>query len=450
MSEKMNRRDFLQASTLLGVGGLVGTSALLSACNDGNKLTPLKQPGEFYVPELPDMAIDGKELKVGLVGCGGRGSGAVANLLEAANGIKVHALGDTFADRLEGLKKNLKEKRNQDVPAENCFIGFDAYKKVIDSGVDMVILATPPVFRPVHFQYAVQKGVHAFLEKPIAVDPKGYRIIMAAAKQALAKNLSVVTGTQRHHQRPYVEANKLIQAGTIGEITGGNVYWNQSMLWYRNREDKWSDMEWMIRDWVNWKWLSGDHIVEQHVHNIDVFLWLTGLKVAKATGFGSRQRRVTGDQYDFFSVDYEMENGVHLHSMCRQIDGCSNAVGEIIQGTKGVWNSFTHEIKDLKGNLIWKYDEEADKAKFKQHNPYVLELVDWVNHIRKGTAHDEATDCAISSLVGVMGRESAYTGNTVTWDEISKSDLDYMPSVLELGKVDMSGYTVKVPGSEQK
>ena len=450
MSEKMNRRDFLQASTLLGVGGLVGTSALLSACNEGNKLTPLKQPGEFYVPELPDMAIDGKELKVGLVGCGGRGSGAVANLLEAANGIKVHALGDTFADRLEGLKKNLKEKRNQDVPAENCFIGFDAYQKVIDSGVDMVILATPPVFRPVHFQYAVQKGVHAFLEKPIAVDPKGYRIIMAAAKQALAKNLSVVTGTQRHHQRPYVEANKLIQAGTIGEITGGNVYWNQSMLWYRNREDKWSDMEWMIRDWVNWKWLSGDHIVEQHVHNIDVFLWMSGLKVAKATGFGSRQRRITGDQYDFFSVDYEMENGVHLHSMCRQIDGCSNAVGEIIQGTKGVWNSFTHEIKDLQGNLIWKYDEEADKAKFKQHNPYVLELVDWVNHIRKGTAHDEATDCAISSLVGVMGRESAYTGNTVTWDEISKSDLDYMLAVLELGKMDMSGYTVKVPGSEQK
>ena len=450
MSEKMNRRDFLQASTLLGVGGLVGTSALLSACNEGNKLTPLKQPGEFYVPELPDMAIDGKELKVGLVGCGGRGSGAVANLLEAANGIKVHALGDTFADRLEGLKKNLKEKRNQDVPAENCFIGFDAYQKVIDSGVDMVILATPPVFRPVHFQYAVQKGVHAFLEKPIAVDPKGYRIIMAAAKQALAKNLSVVTGTQRHHQRPYVEANKLIQAGTIGEITGGNVYWNQSMLWYRNREDKWSDMEWMIRDWVNWKWLSGDHIVEQHVHNIDVFLWMSGLKVAKATGFGSRQRRITGDQYDFFSVDYEMENGVHLHSMCRQIDGCSNAVGEIIQGTKGVWNSFTHEIKDLQGNLIWKYDEEADKAKFKQHNPYVLELVDWVNHIRKGTAHDEATECAISSLVGVMGRESAYTGNTVTWDEISKSDLDYMPAVLELSKMDMSGYTVKVPGSEQK
>ena len=450
MSEKMNRRDFLQASTLLGVGGLVGTSALLSACNEGNKLTPLKQPGEFYVPELPDMAIDGKELKVGLVGCGGRGSGAVANLLEAANGIKVHALGDTFADRLEGLKKNLKEKRNQDVPAENCFIGFDAYQKVIDSGVDMVILATPPVFRPVHFQYAVQKGVHAFLEKPIAVDPKGYRIIMAAAKQALAKNLSVVTGTQRHHQRPYVEANKLIQAGTIGEITGGNVYWNQSMLWYRNREDKWSDMEWMIRDWVNWKWLSGDHICEQHVHNIDVFLWMSGLKVKSATAFGSRQRRITGDQYDNFSTDFVCENGVHFHSMCRQIDGCSNAVGEEVFGTKGSWNSFNHEIKDLQGNVIWKYDRPQAETVYKQFNPYVLEHVDAFDHIRQGKSLDEATACAISSLVGVMGRESAYTGKTVTWDEMSQSELNYMPEKLEVGPMDMSKYTVQVPGTEQK
>ncbi len=451
MSEKMNRRGFLQASTMLGVGSLVGASAIVSACGNGKKQTPLKQPGEFYVPELPDMAVDGRPLKVGLIGCGGRGNGAIKNLMEAANGIEVTALGDVFADRVENVRQKTKEKYGFDIPDDKCFVGFDAYKGVIDSGVDMVILATPPVFRPAHFQYAVQKGKHSFLEKPIAVDAKGYRTIMAAAKQAQAKNLSVVTGTQRHHERPYVEANKLIQSGIIGEITGGNVYWNQSMLWYKNREKGWSDMEWMIRDWVNWKWLSGDHIVEQHVHNIDVFLWMSGLKVAKATGFGSRQRRITGDQYDFFSVDFEMENGVHLHSMCRQIDGCSNAVGEVIQGTKGVWNSFDHEIKDLQGNVIWKYDKEAEEAKFKQHNPYVLEHVDWVNHIRKGTAHEEATECAISSLAGVMGRESAYTGNTITWDEMSQSDLDYLAGIpLEMGKVDISGFTVKVPGKPQK
>ncbi len=446
-SNKMSRKDFLSLSAVAGVSTLVGSSALMTSCGEkAPEYTPLKQLEGAYIPVLNDKADDGKELKAGVIGCGGRGSGAIVNLLTAANGIKVVALGDTFADRLEGLKKNLAEKHNQVVPDANCFVGFDAYKKVIDSGVDMVIIATPPVFRPVHFQYATEKGVHSFLEKPIAVDPKGYRMIMATAKQAQAKGLSVVTGTQRHHQRPYVEAFQKIQQGMIGEITGGNVYWNQGMLWYKERQKGWSDMEWMIRDWVNWKWLSGDHIVEQHVHNIDVFLWFSGLKPVKATGFGARHRRITGDQYDQFSIDFEMENGIHLHSMCRQIDGCSNNVSEFIQGTKGSWNSANHEIKDLAGNVIWKFDAEAEKAAHTQTNPYVLEHVDWVNHIRKGTAHDEATECAISCLAGVMGREAAYTGATVTWDEISASNLDYMPEKLELGKMDMSEYVVKVTG----
>ena len=438
-------------SAVLGVSSLVGSSAMMTSCSSSEpKNTPIERLQGVYVPVLNDKADDGRELKAGVIGCGGRGSGAIVNLLEAANGIKVTALGDTFADRLESLKKDLAEKHNQVVPDANCFVGFDAYKKVIDSGVDMVIIATPPVFRPVHFQYATEKGVHSFLEKPIAVDPKGYRMIMATAKQAQAKNLSVVTGTQRHHQRPYVEALQLIRDGAIGEITGGNVYWNQGMLWYKERQTGWSDMEWMIRDWVNWKWLSGDHICEQHVHNIDVFLWMTGLKVKTATGFGSRQRRITGDQYDNFSVDFVCENGVHFHSMCRQIDGCSNSVGEEVFGTKGSWNSFNHEIKDLQGNVIWKYDQAQEETVYKQFNPYVLEHVDAIDKIRKGESLDEATACGISSLVGVMGRESAYTGKTVTWDEISQSDLNYLPEKLEVGPMDMSQHTVRVPGSEQK
>lgn len=442
---KMNRRDFLQRSTILGVGGIVGVSALASACK-GPKYVPLRKPEEYYIPELPDKAAPGREIKVGVIGCGGRGSGAIQNLFDAADGIRLTALGDVFPDRLEGLRKMAAEKLGQEVPDENCFIGFDAYQKVIDSGVDMIIDTTPPVFRPDHFKYAVQKGVHSFLEKPVAVDAKGYRTVMAAAKQAQAKGLCVVCGTQRHHQRPYVEAFRKIQEGYIGEITGGNVYWNQGMLWYRNREKGWSDMEWMIRDWVNWKWLSGDHIVEQHVHNIDVFLWMSGYKVSKATGFGARHRRITGDQYDQFSIDFEMENGVHLHSMCRQIDGCSNAVGEIIYGTKGSWNSFDHEIKDLDGNVVWKFDNEKAETEFRQHNPYVLEHVDLVNHIRKGEPIDEATACAMSTLAGVMGRTAAYTGDTVTWDAMSQSELDYLPEKLELGPMDMSDYTVQVPG----
>ena len=441
----MNRRDFLQRSTILGVGGIVGVSALASACK-GPKYVPLRKPEEYYIPELPDKAAPGREIKVGVIGCGGRGSGAIQNLFDAADGIRLTALGDVFPDRLEGLRKMAAEKLGQEVPDENCFIGFDAYQKVIDSGVDMIIDTTPPVFRPDHFKYAVQKGVHSFLEKPVAVDAKGYRTVMAAAKQAQAKGLCVVCGTQRHHQRPYVEAFRKIQEGYIGEITGGNVYWNQGMLWYRNREKGWSDMEWMIRDWVNWKWLSGDHIVEQHVHNIDVFLRMSGYKVAKATGFGARHRRITGDQYDQFSIDFEMENGVHLHSMCRQIDGCSNAVGEIIYGTKGSWNSFDHEIKDLDGNVVWKFDNEKAETEFRQHNPYVLEHVDLVNHIRKGEPIDEATACAMSTLAGVMGRTAAYTGDTVTWDAMSQSELDYLPEKLELGPMDMSDYTVQVPG----
>ena len=442
---KMNRRDFLQRSTILGVGGIVGVSALASACK-GPKYVPLRKPEEYYIPELPDKAAPGREIKVGVIGCGGRGSGAIQNLFDAADGIRLTALGDVFPDRLEGLRKMAADKLGQEVPDENCFIGFDAYQKVIDSGVDMIIDTTPPVFRPDHFKYAVQKGVHSFLEKPVAVDAKGYRTVMAAAKQAQAKGLCVVCGTQRHHQRPYVEAFRKIQEGYIGEITGGNVYWNQGMLWYRNREKGWSDMEWMIRDWVNWKWLSGDHIVEQHVHNIDVFLWMSGYKVAKATGFGARHRRITGDQYDQFSIDFEMENGVHLHSMCRQIDGCSNAVGEIIYGTKGSWNSFDHEIKDLDGNVVWKFDNEKAETEFRQHNPYVLEHVDLVNHIRKGEPIDEATACAMSTLAGVMGRTAAYTGDTVSWDDMSQSEMDYLPEKLEIGPMDMSGYTVQVPG----
>ena len=444
---KMSRKDFLSLSAIAGVSTLVGSSTLMTSCGEkGPVYTPLKQPGEYYVPVLNDKADDGKELKAGVIGCGGRGSGAIYNLLAAANGIKVTALGDTFADRLNGLKGRLA-KNGQVVADDKCFVGFDAYKKVIDSGVDMVIIATPPAFRPIHFQYATEKGVHSFLEKPIAVDPKGYRTIMATAKQAQAKNLSVVCGTQRHHQRPYVEAFQKIQEGYIGEITGGNVYWNQSMLWYRERQPQWTDTEWMIRDWVNWKWLSGDHIVEQHVHNIDVFLWMSGLKPVKATAFGGRHRRITGDQYDMFSVDFEMENGIHMHSMCRQINGCANNVGEFIQGTKGSWNSYNHEIKDLAGNVIWKYDEEAAKAQYQQFDPYTLEHVDWVNHIRKGTMHDEATECAISCLAGVMGRESAYTGATVTWDEMSQSPIDYMAEFKhELGKQDMEKCVVPVPG----
>lgn len=451
----LSRRDFLKNSALMGTIGALGTGAAavgLTSCGGGGKtesaaLTPLKEAGTYYVPALTDMAIDGQELKAGVIGCGGRGSGAAMNFLNSANGVTIVALGDVFQERVDELAKKLNDEKKIDIAVDKRFVGFDAYQKVIDSGVDVVIIATPPLFRPEHFKYATEKGKHSFLEKPICVDPTGYRTIVATSKQATAKSLCVVTGTQRHHQRSYVESYKKIMEGTIGEITGGTVYWNQGMLWYKERQQGWSDCEWMIKDWVNWKWLSGDHIVEQHVHNIDVFTWMSGLKPVKAVAFGSRHRRLTGDQYDNFSVDFTMENGIHLHSMCRQIDGCANNVSEFIQGTKGSWDSSTMEIKDLAGTVVWKYDGEAEKANFKQTDPYTLEHANWITHIRSKKPIAQAEETAIACMAAIMGRESAYTGAESTWDAMTASPIDYTPKDLNMGKMDMSTFVAQVPGS---
>ena len=454
----LTRRTFLKSSAMAGALGVMGTTSsagLFTSCSgDGkskNGNVPLKEPGSFYIPDLPDKAADGKELKAGVIGCGGRGSGAAFNFLNAANGVTIVALGDVFQERVDSLAENLKNEKNIDIPSDKRFVGLDAYKQVIDSGVDVIIDATPPFFRPEHFKYAVEKGKHCFLEKPICVDPIGYRTIIAAAKQAQAKNLCVVTGTQRHHQRSYVESYKKIMEGAIGEITGGVVYWNQGMLWYRERQPGWSDFEYMIRDWVNWKWLSGDHIVEQHVHNIDVFTWFTGLKPISAVGFGSRHRRITGDQYDNYSVDFTMENGIHFHSMCRQIDGCANNVSEFIQGTKGSWTTQGETvIKDLAGNVIWKYDHEAEKTNFSQTDPYTLEHVNLINCIRGNKLIEQASETAIANMAAIMGRESAYTGLETKWDAMTASTLDYTPKDLNMGKMNMSAFTVPIPGKPQE
>lgn len=453
----LSRRGFLKTSAIAGAVGAIGTgtTGFLTSCTGGgdgssaaNK--PIKQPGTYYVPNLVDLADDGKELKAGVVGCGGRGSGAAMDFLNSANGVTIVALGDVFQDKVDGLADKLKKDKNIDVPADKRFVGLDAYKQVIDSDIDVLIDCTPPVFRAEHFKYAVEKNKHAFLEKPICVDSVGYRTIVATAKQAQAKNLKVVTGTQRHHQRSYVESYKQIMDGAIGEITGGVVYWNQSMLWYRERQQGWNDFEFMVRDWVNWKWLSGDHIVEQHVHNIDVFTWFSGLKPVSAVGFGSRHRRITGDQYDNFSIDFVMENGIHLHSMCRQIDGCASNVSEFVQGTKGSWTSEGGcKIKDLEGNIVWEFNYDDEKANFKQTNPYTLEHVNLVNSIRKNEALEQASETAISNMAAIMGRESAYTGAKVKWDEMIASDNNYMPADINIGKMDMSTFTVPVPGSSK-
>lgn len=444
----VSRRGFI-SNAAIGTIGVVGAASLLSSCSKSKKL------GEAVVPPLLEQAPDGKPLKAGLIGCGGRGTGAAKDFLSAGPNLQIVALGDMFADRLNDCRENLKKEKNVEVPDDKCFLGFDAYQKVIACDVDVVILATPPHFRPIHFAAAIEAGKHVFMEKPVAVDPVGARSIMASSKKAEAKGLTVVCGTQRRHQHPYVEMYKKIMDGAIGEIVTANVYWNQSQLWFKPRKEGWSDMEWMIRDWVNWTWLSGDHIVEQHVHNIDVAHWFMGKHPVKAVAFGARQRRVTGDQYDMFSVDFVMEDGKHIHSMCRQIDGCADAVHEIFFGTEGYAEcgkeKDVYKICKHDGTLVWQFEfpkvSQENPTSKGLNSPYVQEHIDFVTYIRNNTPKVEAEECAISTLTGVMGRVSAYTGKEVSWDEMMSSSLELKPKEYVLGPQDMASFVVPVPGS---
>jgi myo-inositol 2-dehydrogenase/D-chiro-inositol 1-dehydrogenase len=438
MSSKLNRREFV------GLGTAVAAGAFLMGCSKKDEV-------QTWTPDLPPMlktAPDGPELKAGLIGCGGRGSGAVIDFLNAGHNLKVTALGDVFRDRLDGARERLKKEKENEIADEMCFIGFDAYQKVIDSGVDLVIIATPPHFRPEQFKAAVAAKKHVFMEKPVAVDPVGARSIMATSKRAESLGLSVITGTQRRHQHVYLETLKRVASGAIGEIVSANCYWMGGQLWYREHKKEWSEMEYMIRDWVNWCWLSGDHIVEQHVHNLDVINWFANAHPVKAIGFGSRQRRPTGDQFDNFSIDFVYENGMHMHSMCRQINGCKNDVSEWIVGTKGVSNC-SGEIKDHTGKVIWKYERKKDQEgrEIPDTSPYVQEHIDLVTAIRTNQPRVEAENTAIATMTAIMGRISAYTGKEVTWEEMMSSDLQLGPAEYNLGSVDIKA-VIPVPGTD--
>lgn len=454
MSENnFSRRKFLTGAAAIGAVGAVGFNPLVSCSSGGSGSSgsgSFKKLSDLFIPPMLETAPDGKPLKAGIIGCGGRGTGAALNWLSAGPNVTVTALGDVFKDRVDSCKARIKKDFNLDVPEENCFVGFDNYEKVIASDVDVIILCTPPVFRPIHFEAAVNARKHVFMEKPVAVDPVGIRKVMAAAKIADGLGLKIVTGTQRRHQADYMEVYKQVATGTIGEIISANAYWNQSKLWHRNPQADWSEMEYMIRDWVNWLWLSGDHIVEQHVHNIDVINWFTGTHPVKAVGFGSRQRRVTGDQFDNFSVDFVYDNGMHMHSMCRQINGCVNNVSEWIRGTKGSTNC-QNKIYDLAGNEIYAYayplNEKGEPSKSVKVNPYVQEHIDLVTCIRQNIPINEAEGTAISNMVAIMGRASAYTGKEVTWDEMMNSDMKLGPDTYIMGDVGIVATAqVPVPG----
>ncbi|HOB84201.1 MAG TPA: Gfo/Idh/MocA family oxidoreductase [Bacteroidales bacterium] len=440
--DNINRRKFIGTAALAGIG-LAGAGAIISGC----KKAPDNK--ELGLPPVLRGAPKGKKLRAALIGAGARGTGAAINFISSGPDLEIIALADVFQDKIDACRERFASF-NLPIPEENCFTGFDGYKKAMAiPDVDVVILATPPQFRPDHFLEAVLKGKHAFLEKPLAVDPVGIRSIITSAKKAESVGLNVVTGTQRRHQEDYIETYKKVAAGAIGTITSAKAFWNQDHVWFREREPGWDDMTYMIRNWNNFCWLCGDHILDTHVHNIDVINWFLGKVPEKAIGYGGRARRVTGDQYDFFSIDFDYGNGISSHSMCRQIDSCANVTGEIIMGTEGYTNC-QNTIWDLKGNVIWQFeypkDENGNPMNQTVIPPYVQEHMHLVYAIRTGEYVNEAEQTALSTLTAIMGRTAAYTGRAITWDEIYKSDMDLGPAKLEFGKVDMA-FPTPVPGT---
>lgn len=441
---QLSRRNFLERSALIGAAGLAGISAL-SSCAKKSKAV------DYEFPPLLDAAPDGKPLKAGLVGCGNRGTGAALNFLSAGNDLQIVALADVFEDKVWDCRSKL-QKQKVEVPEANCFWGFDAYKKLLETNIDVVILATPPHFRPEHFDAAVQAKKHVFMEKPVAVDPVGARKIIATSRKAENMGLVVITGTQRRHQRDYLETYRQVASGAIGEITGAKAWWLQSHVWFRTREEGWSDMEYMLRNWNNFCWLCGDHILDTHVHNIDIVNWFVGKHPESATGFGGRARRITGDQYDFFSIDFEFGNGLFSHSMSRQIDGCDNSLGELVVGTEGYTNC-KNTIYNPDGSVKWSYEypknKEGKSTEVVKVSPYVQEHIHLVTAIRNNQPVVEAERTAVSTLTAIMGRTAAYTGRKVTWDEMMNSSEKLGPQVYEMGPVNME-FPVPVPGIQHK
>ncbi len=412
-----SRRDFLRSSTAALVGGSIATRF-----------------GGF--PALHAAGSDA--IKVGLIGCGQRGTGAAEDVLKSAQGVKLVAMGDAFKDHLDKSLEYLSKFGGRvDVPKDRQLVGFGAFEGVLASDVNYVILATPPGFRPWHLQAAVAAGKNVFAEKPVAVDGSGIRAVLQVYEEAKAKGLAIGVGTQRRHQTGYLETMKRIHDGAIGQIVAARGYWNQGPIWVHPKQEGWSDMEWQMRNWYYFTWLCGDHIVEQHVHNLDVANWALGAHPVRAVGMGGRQVRtdpVYGNIYDHFAIDYEYENGCRLMSMCRQIPGCENSVSEALTGTKGFCqvNKYT-----ITGEKSWRLNG-------KDNLPYVQEHADLIASIRSGSPYNELKNVAESTLTAIMGRMAAYTGQTVTWEQALNSEENLMPAKLEWG--DLAVAPVAMPG----
>lgn len=418
----VSRRDFIKASAAV---------SLATVASGGSRI----------------FAAGSDKIRVGLIGCGARGTGAAVNCVESTTGVEIVAMADLFQDKLDKSLARLSRKVDDKVTVteETSFVGFDAYKKVLACDVDLVLLATPPGFRPEHLRAAIEAGKHVFMEKPAAVDPVGARSIIASSELAKEKKLSIVAGTQQRRQHQYIEVMKRVHNGQIGEIAGGQCYW----LWghqdwhFAKRQPYWSDMEWQVRCWPYFTWLSGDHIVEQHVHNLDIINWAIGSHPVQCLGMGGRQVR-TGPEYgnifDHFAVEYEYPGGVRVMSMSSQINGTTSRVCERVVGTKGSTYT-TRATGYIEGQNPFKYEGPHISGMVKEH-------ADLIQSIRSGKPINEGRHVAESTLTAIMGRISAYTGRALKWDWVmNASKLDLRPEKHELD--DLPVRPVPVPGKTQ-
>ncbi len=391
----------------------------------------------------PVYAAGSDTIRVGIIGCGGQGTRDLISCAKSSPGVQIVAMGDLFEDRLQESLKKIKTEIPDaaKVTPDKCFIGWDAAKKVVQTDVHMVLLTTPPHFRAMYLQAAIEAGKNVFMEKPAGVDPKQIRSIIKTAELAQQKKLSIVAGTQRRHSKKYQETIRRIHGGQIGEIVAAQAYWNGSdMLGYWKWWDKEnrSDMEWQCRSWPWFTWTSGDHIVEQHVHNLDVINWALQGHPEQCMGMGGRAVRNLGNIWDHFAVEFEYPKGVRVESLCRQINGCTDRIAERVVGTKG--------YADVDRGVI-----EGEKP-FKYNGPdpdhYVQEMADLIAGIRTGTPINEGKQVAESTMDAIMGRMSAYTGRALKWDwAMTASKLDLTPP--QYGWAEFPVEPVAVPGKTQ-
>jgi len=408
-----SRRDFVKGTSLLA-GGILAA--------------PLLSRANFF-------AGADDTIKIAMVGCGGRGTGAAMQALSSKQNVKIVAMADAFKDNLDNCHKSLTEEINNsigelakrlDVPEERRFTGFDGYQKAI-ALADVVILATPPGFRPIHFAEAIKQDKHVFMEKPVATDPAGIQSVLATAVIAKQKKLNVVVGLQRHYQNSYRELYK--RKDLIGDITSAQAWWDNDGVWVRPRKYNQTEMEYQMRNWYYFNWLCGDHITEQHIHNLDVINWFKGGHPVKAQGLGGRQVRKGkehGEIFDHHFVEFEYADGSILNSQCRHIPGTMSKVDELLVGTKGKIFCGAAHIKDHTGKLIYQYDTKLE------NNPYQTEHDELFAAIAKGEyKFADAENGASSTMTSILGRMATYSGQVIEWDKAINSGIDIHPKVYD-------------------